>query len=218
MGETQRVASRPRQGAIKRDIDIRGLLEWAFQRELVSLDFDELATVSGERPGIGTEYILMQRHNLGCAVDGGGSSEPHPDADVVASALAALPEARGGRRMALWIAALARSGRAPDWMPGAKPRCVPVEWSKNRHGWRAKSEPCGSVNVVSRGRLRTVEVRHCPVTYSPTAQQIASARRAYLQWWGALQELRVSFQMYGGLTSFRVTDGMPPRMPWKKSS
>lgn len=214
---TLRVSPATRQQRA-RDIDIRGLLEWAFQRELASLDFDELATVAGERPSIGTEYILMQRHNLGCSVDGGGSSEPHPDADVVASALAALPEARGGRRMALWIAALARAGRVPDWMPGAKPRCVPVEWKRCKHGvfaarqyWRGP----GRWPVTWLGRD---DGHVCLVTYENTARDVAAARRAYLQWWDALYELRVSFQVYGGLTAFRVTDGMPPRMPWKNSS
>lgn len=213
----QQVRAAPR-GASARDISILGLIEWAFQRECASLDFDELASTAGERPAVSPLWMLMQRHNLGCKVDGGGRSDPHPDADIVASALAALPDARGGRRMGIWIAELARAGLRPDWMPGAVTRCVPVDRHKNNHGWHAKSEPCGSVKVISRGKLREVELRWCPVTFTPTAQQIASARRAYLDWWGALHDLRHSFRAYGGLTAWRVTEEMPPRTPWVKSS
>lgn len=216
-GNSKRVTMTPR-GASARDISILGLIEWAFQRECASLDFDELASTAGERPAVSPLWMLMQRHNLGCKVDGGGRSDPHPDADIVASALAALPDARGGRRMGIWIAELARAGLRPDWMPGAVTRCVPVEVQQHKHGSFAKSEPCGSVRVVSRGKLREVEMRWCPVTFTPTAQQIASARRAYLDWWGALHDLRHSFRAYGGLTAWRVTEEMPPRTPWVKSS
>ena len=216
-GRSQRVTMTPR-GAVARDISILGLIEWAFQRECASLDFDELASTAGERPAVSPLWTLMQRHNLGCTIDGGGRSDPHPDADMVASALAALPEARGGRRMGIWIAELARAGLRPDWMQGAVTRCVPVEMHKNNYGWHAKSEACGSVKVTSRGKVRDVELRWCPVTFTPTAQKIASARRAYLNWWDALHDLRFQFQTYGGLTAWRVTDEMPPRKPWVKSS
>lgn len=211
------VAATPR-GASARDISILGLIEWAFQRECASLDFDELASTAGERPSVSPLWMLMQRHNLGCTVDGGGRSDPHPDADIVASAIAALPDARGGRRMGLWIAELARAGLRPDWMEGAKTRCVPVDLSREKPGRPPKSEVCGTVDVISRGRKRTVELRWCPVMYTPTAHQIASARRAYLMWWDALHDLRFQFQKYGGLSAWRVTDDMPPRKPWLKSS
>jgi hypothetical protein len=213
----QQVRATPR-GASAREISILGLIEWAFQRECASLDLDELASTAGERPSVSPLWMLMQRHNLGCTVDGGGKSDPHPDADIVASALAALPDARGGRRMGIWIAELARAGLHPDWMKGAVTRCVPVEVQQHKHGTFAKSEACGSVKVTSRGRVREVELRWCPVTYTPTADRIAAARRAYLSWWDALHDLRFQFQTYGGLTSWRVTDDMPPRKPWVKSS
>jgi hypothetical protein len=51
---------RPGRGA-RRAVSIWQLLVWAFQSEKASLDFDELASVSGVRPGIGTEWLLMQR-------------------------------------------------------------------------------------------------------------------------------------------------------------
>lgn len=120
--------------------------------------------------------------------------------------------------MGIRIAELARAGLRPDWMEGAVTRCVPVEVQQHKHGAFAKSEACGSVKVISRGKVRDVELRWCPVTYTPTAQQIASARRDYLLWWDALHELRFQFQMYLGLSAWRVTDDMPPRKPWLKSS
>ena len=39
-----------------------------------ALDFDELASAAGERPGVSMEWVMMQRANLGCAIDGGGRS------------------------------------------------------------------------------------------------------------------------------------------------
>jgi hypothetical protein len=215
--EHNRSTATPR-GAAARDISILGLIEWAFQRECAQLDFDEMRSTAGERPAVSPLWVLAQQRHIGCKIDGGGKSEPHPDADIVASALAALPDARGGRRMGLWIAELARAGARPDWMKDAVTRCLPVEKHKNNYGWHAKSEPCGSLEVQSRGRNRVVELRWCPVTFSPTASQIASARRAYLNWWDALHDLRFTFQSYGGLTAWRVTDHMPPRKPWVKSS
>lgn len=200
--------------AARRAVSIQQLLEWAFQRELASLDFDEMATTSGSRPGISMEYVLMQRHNLGCQVDGGGRSEPHPDADLVASALASLPVACGGRTMAVWIAELARAGTTPDWLPGAVTRCVPMEWRKTKHGQFATTRTCGSVSYVSRGRKRSTDIRCCPVTYSPSASKIASTRRGYLLWWGALLELSTTFRIYDSLTAHVVTDVLPPRAPW----
>ena len=216
VGSSKRVCMTPR-GAAARDISILGLIEWAFQRECASLDFDELASTAGERPAVSPLWILAQQRHIGCKIDGGGTSEPHPDADIVVSALASLPEARGGARMAIWIAELARAGLRPDWMENATPRCVPVDLSRESPGRPPKSEVCGTVEVISRGRKRVVDVRWCPVTFTPTAQQIASARRSYMLWWDALHDLRINMQ-HGGLTAWRVTNDMPPRKPWLKSS
>ncbi|SEP27519.1 hypothetical protein SAMN04490248_1681, partial [Salinihabitans flavidus] len=129
-------------GARMRDIGIRELLEWAFQRECAQLDFDEVGTVGGTGwRGHGTEYVMLERMRLGgMRIDGGGRSLPADDAEIVASTLAALPEARGGRRMAIWIAELARAGRAPDWMPDTRPRFYAAETHINRHGVCAKSQ------------------------------------------------------------------------------
>ena len=220
MGQLQDIEGRGKKVGVattKRAVSIRWLLEWAFQRENVSLEF------GGGMRAAGYGYIsstaaIIQHEQLGCRVDGGGSSPCHPDADVVAAALAALPEGHGGARTAIWVAELARTGREPDWMADATPRCRPVGWRNCKHGARASTERVGEVRYVYRGRVRAFESRMCPVTYVDTADSIARARRSYLQWWGALLELREHFRVYDWLTAFSVTDEMPPRAPWVKSS
>ncbi|TMV14419.1 hypothetical protein [Arenibacterium halophilum] len=199
-------------------VSIRELLEWAFGRELARLDFDEIGAVRGDRRvGVGTEYLLMQRQLLGCQIDGGGRSEPHPDADTVASALAALPEGHGGRATALWIADLARAGMAPEWRYEERKTCEPVAWRACKHGTRyAVTESAGQVQYVHRGRLRQAELRVCPVRFRDPAPLAARARRDYLRWWGALFDLQQTFRLYGGLTAFVVTEAMPVMEPWRK--
>ena len=114
------------------------------------------------------------------------------------------------------IADLARAGRTPDWMRDARPRCVPREWRNSKHGWRASVEVGREVVTVYRGR-RTVRTEdYCPVTYLPTASQIAAARRNYLQWWGTLLWLRAELTGLDILTSITLTQSMPPLEPWRQ--
>ena len=153
----------------KRDMSIRRALEWAFGDECARIELDEVAESSGGvRPGVDMIHVLMQRGALGCQIDGGGSSLPAWEADVIASTVASLPDTHGGRRMAMQIADLARAGRAPDWMRDATPRCVPREWRNSKHGRRASVEVGREVVTVYRGR-RTVRTEdYCPVTYIKT--------------------------------------------------
>ena len=217
---------RLRRGKV-RLVSIRGLLEWAFQRELASLDFNEVQSSSGWLPSsVSMEYRMMEQAKLGCRVDGGGRSDPHPDADIVVSALAALPQALGGRRTAMWIAELARAGREPDWMPDARPRLVPGDTHTNRHGTFARTEDAAGLGAAGwprqprRNRKGVVvydRVLFCPARWYPTGSQIAAARRAYLQWWSVLLELRNTFQIHNNLSAHVVTDDMPVMSPWKKA-
>jgi hypothetical protein len=92
----------------------------------------------------------MQRAALGCQIDGGRykrGSYTHEDAEVIAATVAGLPDSLGGIRMAISVAELARAGITPDWMPGAVPRCVPVDMKWNRHGERAVSVVVGTERV-----------------------------------------------------------------------
>ncbi|QOL80553.1 hypothetical protein [Pseudooceanicola spongiae] len=203
-------------------VSILQLVEWAFQREFAQIDLDRVDDPYGAMfdtaPSFGMEYLMIERARLGCKVDGGGRSEPHPDADAVASALAVLPEGHGGRRMALRIAELARAGEVPNWRMSETPRVVPVEWRSTKHGEFARTESGGMLSYISRGKLREVETRYCPIRVINPPRDASRLRRDYLGWWGALREVRDSFRIYGGLTSFVVTEAMPPRTPWNISS
>ncbi len=200
----------PARGAVKAQVSIQQLLIWAFQSERVSIDFE--GGVGEAPPAYGVEYVIQQQGLLGCKVDGGGRSPSHPDADLVADALAVLPDVRGGRRMALWIAELARAGRTPDVMADAVPYVAPRETGRNRFGQYAMTE---GGTFVTGGKIHNV--RYCPISYPVTAQMIGRARRAYLEWWGALLELRHTFQVYNNLSAFEVTNAMPSQRPWQKN-
>jgi thiazole synthase ThiGH ThiG subunit len=163
------------------------------------------------------EYVLMQRARLGCKVDGGGhksQSYTHEDAEIVAATLAEMPNSLGGIRMAISVAELARAGMTPNWMPGAVPRCVPVDMKRNRHGDRAVSVVVGTEKILVCGKWRTVEVRACPVTFSPAPQQIEAARRGYEDWWQALDWVRDGLVAGRMLQEMEVTAVMPKVRPW----
>lgn len=205
-----------RHGGARVEIGVWPFLQWAFQRECARLEFGG-ASESAEAAGFGLEYVMIQRARLGCRVDGGGTSDPHPDADIAASALAVLPESVGGRGMAITLAECARVGALPDCMIGARPRLVPASWRKCKHGERAKVEPVGVDRWVHRGRLVERVRMACPVVWAPSASEIARARRHYLGCWGALLHLRAVLQGSPDLSAFTVSDAMPVMKPWKKS-
>lgn len=202
----------------KRALSVQQVLEWAFRTEKARLELPEPPDPErGEGPCFGFEYVLMQRAALGCRIDGGRykpDSSTHEDAEVVAASVAGMPTSLGGLRMAIRIAELARAGLTPDWMPGAVPRCVPVEMKRNQHGERSITVPVGTTRVLSRGKWRTVELRACPVTFSPHPDQIAAARRHYAQWWLALDWVRAGLIAGGMLRGIDLTDAMPKRQPW----
>ena len=165
----------------------------------------------------GLEYVLLQRAALGCKVDGGQhkiGSYTHPDAEAIAATVAGLPQSLGGIRMAISIAELARAGMTPNWMPGAVPRCLPAGIKRNRHGDRGVSVVVGTERILVRGKSRAVEVRACPVTFSPAPQQIEAARRGYEDWWQALDWVRDGLVAGRMLRAMRVKEVMPKVRPW----
>lgn len=215
---------------VKRRMGIQQALEWAFGREKAQLDLGTVDPENPERQAVGTEWIIYQRHLLGATVDSSGprwgGSMPHHDAEVIAAFVAALPEAHGGRAMAARIAELASAGITPDWMPGAIQRIVPVDWKDSRYGRFASTEVVPkdvpgrwlSVGYGKNGRRVRREPTWCPVTYSPTAQQIGRARRAYLDWWGALLHLGFEARSCGMLGSVEITTAMPRMTPWRQDA
>ena len=202
---------------IKRALGVQAALEWAFRVEKAQLELPLPQDVTEEGFGFGLEYVLIQRGILGCKIDGGQhklSSYTHEDAEVIAACVAGLPDAMGGKRMAIRVAELARAGLTLDWMRGAVPRCVPVEVKRNQHGERASTIVVGTARVLTRGKWRTVEVLACPVTFSPHPHQIGSARRAYDDWWQALGWVRDGLIAGGMLREVEVTAAMPKARPW----
>lgn len=206
------------RGKLKGAMSVQQALEWAFGVEKAQLELPEPSDPErAHRSGFGLEYVLMQQAALGCKVDGGRykiGDYTHPDAEVIAATVAGLPDSLGGKRMAIRVTELARAGLTPDWMPGAVPRCVPLEMRRNRHGDRAVSVVVGTERVLIRRKWRTVEVRACPVTFSPHPQQIESARKAYDDWWQALGWVRDGLIAGGILREVEITGVMPKARPW----
>lgn len=214
----QALAGRVAPGRPKRSMSVQQALEWAFRVEHAQLELPEPPDPEREQGfGFGLEYVLLQRAILGCKIDGGHykiGSYTHEDAEVIAATVAGMPDSLGGKRMAIRVAELARAGLTPDWMPGVAPRCVPVEVKRNQHGERATTVVVGTERVLSRGKWRTVEVLACPVTFSPHPQQIEAARRAYDDWWRALEWVGEGLQAGGMLREIDVTNTAPKRYPW----
>ena len=202
---------------VKRALGVQAILEWAFRVEKAQLELPPPKDVTEEGFGFGLEYVLLQRAALGCKVDGGQhkmGSYTHPDAEVIAASLAGMPDSLSGKRMAIYVAELARAGMTPDWMPGVVPRRVPMETKHNQHGERATTVVVGVERVLSRGKWCTVEVLACPVTWRPHPEQIASARRGYEDWWQALDWVRDGLNAGGMLREVEVTAAMPKVRPW----
>ena len=145
---------------------MQAILDWAFRVEKAQLELPLPKNVSEEGFGFGLEYVLLQRAALGCKVDGGQhkmGSYTHADAEVVAATVAGMPDSLGGKRMAIYVAELARAGMTPDWMPGVVPRCVPVETKCNQQGERATTIVVGTERIrvrgpTARGTWKTIDI------------------------------------------------------------
>lgn len=196
--------------AAVREMTIQQALEWAFATEYARIDFDELGSGEFSRGGVDNLWILGKQHQLGCRIDGGGSSDPHPDAQIIAAAVEALPIEVGGRCMATVVAELARARSVPDWGQGDRLACVPngyeVEALGSVWSWR-----------TSQRKTRTMRGEMCRISYEGTARAKAEKRRAYLAWYGALLHLLSVLGRDVGLTRIFLVDGMPPLSPWKSS-
>jgi hypothetical protein len=205
-------------GRPRRFMPVQQALEWAFRVEHAQLELPMPPDPErGDGFGFGLEYVLLQRAILGCKVDGGQhkiGGYTHEDAEVIAATVAALPDSLGGKRMAIRVAELARAGLTPDWMPGAVPRCVPVDIKRNRHGDRAVSVAVGTERVLIKGKWRSVEVRACPVTFRPDGRQIEAARRAYEDWRHALEWILDGLVGGGMLTEVALSSALPKAAPW----
>ncbi|WP_276946608.1 hypothetical protein [Haematobacter massiliensis] len=194
-----------------RPMGIFEALHWAFAVEHARLLFDR-PSVSTGRDSVAA---VAARGALGVAVDGGGRSDPHPDADEIALAVTRLPSNRGGQAMAEQIARLARGGIVPDWYRDETPRVIPAGVRRTKHGLFAETQIVGEVSYRYRGREVTADVVMCPVTYAPSAAVIAAARRNYLDWWSALLHVAHELSVGRRLCRIDLTAAMPPMSPWR---
>lgn len=208
-------------GKVKRAMGVQQALEWAFRVEKAQLELPLPQDVKEEDFGFGLEYVLLQRAALGCKIVGGQhkiGGYTHENAEVIAATVAMMPDSIGGKRMAIRVAELARAGLTPDWMPGAVPRCVPVEVKGNQHGEPASTVVVGTERIrvrdgSPRGRWKTIETLACPVTFSPHPEQIDAARHAYGDWWQALGWLRDGLISGAMQREVEVTSAMPVPQP-----
>lgn len=196
------------------DVSVREILEWAFRVEQAQLELPRQHEEQIYARGFGMEYVMIQRAMLGCQVQGGGSSEPHEDAEAVAAIVANLTEKAGGLRMAIRVSEFARAGREPDCMADVTPRIEPVEWQTTAYGRKAKAQTLEEIKIYIKGKLRPRTVQWCPVMLIPSHAVIARARADYRDWWFALSEIRRNLQASGMLRTFTVNDRMPAMEPW----
>ena len=206
-------------GRPKREMTVQQALEWAFRVEKAQLELPPPSdSEAAEAQGYGLEYVLLRQAQLGTKVDGGRfkrDSYTHEDAEVIAATLLMLPDALGGKRIAIRMAELARAGITPDWMPGVVPQCLPRETRRNQHGVRAVTEVVGTERVLSRGKWRTVEVLVCPVIWRPHQEQIDAARRGYQDWVKALGWVSEALRGSEMLREVVVVVGLPKGRPWE---
>lgn len=195
----------------QRVMSIQQALEWAFGTENAQLDFDTTGAREFDRVGVDPIWRGMKMAELGCAVDGGGSSDPAADAQIIAGAVETLPVEYGGQRMAVQIAELARARGVPDWRVDA--RVVPagaetVRGMEAESIWRFRT-PCR--------HYRAVRGEYCPVVITGSARIASAKRRAYFAWLDALGHLAVVLRRPGALIRVEITTELPPLTPWKVS-
>ncbi|MCO6363484.1 hypothetical protein [Paracoccus sp. 08] len=202
-------------------MSITDALAWAFLTEKAVLDFDQYGAHEFDRRGVDTLWIMAKRHKVGVTVDGGGTSDPHRDAQVIAAVVEALSDHVGGRRMATQIAELARARSASDWGQGDRISITPCgwEWSDEEGCFVAGVSRDGST-WVWRDRHRNMHERKgdfCAISYTGTASMVAAKRRNYQAWCGALLDLWAVLNRPGMLDTIEITGAQPTLAPWQEA-
>ncbi|MBM3606668.1 MAG: hypothetical protein FJX25_18765 [Alphaproteobacteria bacterium] len=205
-----------------RTMSVQDALSWAFLTEKAQLDFDQYGAHEFDRRGVDTLWILARRAEVGVTVDGGGTSDPARDAQIIAAVVEALPEPLGGRRMAMQIAELARARSAPDWGQEDRLGITPCgwDWSDEEGCFVAGASATGSQWVWRDKHRNKREAQGvvCAVSYTGTAGMIAGKRRNYLAWYGAVLDLWAVLRRPGTLDTIQITDSLPPLAPWRSAS
>ncbi|QQA43944.1 hypothetical protein [Pelagovum pacificum] len=214
--ERSGVPVRAERRTVPAEMSVQQALEWAFRREKVHLELPDNRPAEERGFGFGMEHVLIERAKLGgVRIDTSiGRSEPHEDAEAIAGILAGLPGLLGGRFVAIKVAECARTGLTPDWMPGATPKLVPLDWTRRRPGEVASSQALEEIEVRYRGRRRRRVINWTPCEYAPSWSTIAHARAVYRDWWFALSHVRRALQSSSVLRHTNINDLMPPQQPW----
>ncbi len=84
-----------------------------------------------------------------------------------------------------------------------------------QHGERAGTIVVRTERVLTRGKWRTVEVLACPIFFRPHPEQIVAARRAYGDWWHALDWIRDGLTAGGMLREVKINSAIPKARPWE---
>ena len=206
-----------RNAVMARTMSIEGALQWAFANEKAQLTFDEYGAHEFDRAAVDPIWIMARRAEVGCAIDGGGTSAPADDAQVIAAVVEALPDQVGGRRMALQIAELARARNAPDWGQHDRISVVPFgwDWDEDEGRFMAGTAKAGSLWRwrTSQRKIKEIRGTACPISIEGSPRTIAAKRRNYLAWIGALYELhsRLSYALH----RIELSEAFPPLAPWR---
>lgn len=210
---------------VRQKIDVEQLVIWTYQRQKADIVVDRGVGLHDlERQAAGITVI----HNttdgsgsgiavLGCRVDCGGtpSGDLHPDAEAVHDAVRRAPSR-------LWrslLIEMGRTGRRPDWMPGARierrvvlnsrgrPKMI---YDDSRHPIGPKIEPMVVVDRQDdRGRWSTIPVG------SP--ENLTMMRRMWAEWRAALVWLADDLAAGGMLESHDPQHPAVPMMPWQEN-
>ena len=213
--------SRPSSGPAPREVrrlGIREALEWAFGTEHARLSHGGLCGYG--LPGVGVEYLMLQRGAAGRVDVSPGRSLPADDAQTIAMVVEAELRPDSARR----VEELARAGVMP-WSPEATPRLEPLDWTCGRGGlWRGRTADARTLGaqgwrpverVNRRGRKVVEPVLYTPCRWTITSQQLARRRRDHLDWWGDLISIRAALRAVD-LRWVEITDRMPPMTPWRE--
>lgn len=213
----------------KRQMSVRLALEWAFMTECAFLDLSDGRNEL--RPNVGIEWKVIQQMKVSnYRIQGGGRSDAHPDAEIIAAALTRMSQISGFTKLAIMIAEHARNGLVPDWMPGAVPQLEPAEWKRGSRFKRMSKEqvlrrykvPHKQPHPKYPGqfitRMINVEETWCPIVWPVTLSEIQSARKDYTGWVVALNWLRDKLISDGDLDTIEITERLPTHRPWEQQA
>lgn len=179
-------------------IDTEALLRWAYRDELPK---QEAAAFSPwER--------FLEVGQLGTRIDESHMARlpavlgaPHPDAIVIAKAVARLPHRSG-----VLVIVHACSGTRPDPLAG------PIRVFPFNDGPRVRVVG-KSYGRGSDGKWRYyTEGSYCPLRYEPTVAEVTQARADYCLWWNGL--VGVCRDLAGELTKWQPILPKVPAAPW----